>query len=380
MNEPARGGVTLFLCGDVMTGRGVDQVLPHPSEPQIHEPWVDDARAYVGLAERVNGPIPRPVDFSYIWGDALDELDRAAPDARIVNLETSITRSDRWEEKGINYRMHPDNIPCVTVARIDVCTLANNHVLDYGCPGLLETLHVLTRAGVKSAGAGRDLTEARAPAVIDLPGEGRIVVFAFGTEASGIPPSWAATDHQPGIDFLWDLSGSAALEIRERVQRVKRSNDIVVASIHWGSNWGYEVSAEHVRFAHRLVEAGVDVVHGHSSHHPRPIEVYEGKLVLYGCGDLLNDYEGIAGHEEFRDDLTVMYFAGVSPSTGELQRLALTPMQIRRLRANRASREDARWLGDTITRESRGFGSRLELEEDGSLTLRVQGNSTIVSR
>lgn len=370
MNEPRCGRVNLFLCGDVMTGRGVDQVLPHPSESQIHEPWIDDAKAYVELAERAHGPIPRPVDFSYVWGDALDELDRVAPDARIVNLETSITRSDCWEEKGINYRMHPENIPCITVARIDVCALANNHVLDYGEEGLLETLDVLANAGVKSAGAGRNLAEARAPAVVDLLGGGRVVVFAFGMETSGIPPSWAATGDQPGIDFLADLSESAALELGERVQRVKRSSDIVVASIHWGSNWGYDVPAEHVRFAHRLIEAGVDIVHGHSSHHARPIEVYEGKLVLYGCGDFINDYEGIHGHDEFSGDLTVMYFASVDPSTKELERLEMTPMQLRQLRANRASREDAGRLRDMIERESLEFASQVEIEEDGSLMLR----------
>ena len=116
----------VFLCGDVMTGRGIDQVLPHPSEPRIYEAFVDDARAYVELAEAAHGPIPRPVDFSYIWGDAREELARHAPDARVVNLETSITRSeDYWRGKGINYRMHPDNIPCLAAARIDVCTSAS---------------------------------------------------------------------------------------------------------------------------------------------------------------------------------------------------------------------------------------------------------------
>jgi poly-gamma-glutamate capsule biosynthesis protein CapA/YwtB (metallophosphatase superfamily) len=66
--------VTVFLCGDVMTGRGIDQILPHPSDPQIHEAFVSDARTYVALAEEVNGPIPQPVELSYIWGDALAEL------------------------------------------------------------------------------------------------------------------------------------------------------------------------------------------------------------------------------------------------------------------------------------------------------------------
>ena len=112
--------ITLFLCGDVMTGRGVDQVLPHPGDPRIHEPHARSAGMYVELAERAHGPIPRPVDFAYIWGDALEELARVRPGARIVNLETSITRSDDyWRGKGINYRMHPDNVPCLTAAHID---------------------------------------------------------------------------------------------------------------------------------------------------------------------------------------------------------------------------------------------------------------------
>src|SRR3990172_2580372 len=118
----ATGGaslLTLFLCGDVMTGRGVDQVLPHPGSARIHEPDARSAETYVRLAESANGPIPRPVDFSYIWGDALEELAHARPSARIVNLETSVTRSDDyWRGKGIHYRMHPDHVPCLTAAHI----------------------------------------------------------------------------------------------------------------------------------------------------------------------------------------------------------------------------------------------------------------------
>ena len=134
--EPVSGVVNLFLCGDVMTGRGVDQILPHPSTPEIFEPCVRDAREYVRLAELASGPIHRPVPPEYIWGDALEELARAGPDARIISLETSVTTcQDCWIHKGITYRMHPHNIACLTAARIDVCVLANNHVLDYGICG-----------------------------------------------------------------------------------------------------------------------------------------------------------------------------------------------------------------------------------------------------
>ena len=364
-----------------MMGRGVDQVLPHPGDPRIQESHVRSAERYVHLAEHASGRIPRPVDFSYVWGDALQELATRRPDARIVNLETTITRSDDYlAGKGIHYRMHPDNVPCVTAASIDCCVLANNHVLDYGYAGLLETLDTLKTAGVGIAGAGRNLAEARAPAVIEVPSKGRVIVFGFGTETSGILPSWAATDDRPGVNFLTDLSGGTIDRIGDMVQSIKRPRDIVVASLHWGSNWGFAVPDKHVRFAHGLILAGVDLVHGHSSHHVRPIEIFEDRLILYGCGDLLDDYEGITGYEEFRDNLALMFLPTLDLPTGRLLELYLTPMQIRNLRLNRASRADAGWLTDTINRESRRFDFRVELREDDRLELRRSRPSSGLGR
>jgi poly-gamma-glutamate capsule biosynthesis protein CapA/YwtB (metallophosphatase superfamily) len=369
LNVSGERHVTVFLCGDVMTGRGIDQILPHPSDPRIHEACVLDARTYVALAEGVNGPIPRPVGLSYIWGDALAELQHVSPEARVVNLETSVTRNNDAWPKGINYRMHPANVGCLAIAGINVCVLANNHVLDYGYSGLVETLETLHRAGLKTVGAGRTLAEARQPAVVDVAADCRVIVHGFGTESSGIPPSWAAAEDLPGIEVLFDLSDETAAAIEVRVREAKRSQDVTIASIHWGSNWGYAIPREHVRFAHRLIDSGVDIVHGHSSHHPRPIEVYRNRLILYGCGDLINDYEGICGDEQYRDDLVLMYFATLNPASGDLVRLRMTPMQIRKMSLNRATPDDVRWLTNRLTRINQGFGSWIEGAEDGSLLL-----------
>jgi poly-gamma-glutamate synthesis protein (capsule biosynthesis protein) len=103
--------IMLFFCGDVMTRRGIDQVMPHPCPPHLREPYVASALDYVALAGRANGPIPRPVDFGYVWGDALPEFDRRRPDVRIINLETSITTSEDLQPKGINYRMNQRTWP-----------------------------------------------------------------------------------------------------------------------------------------------------------------------------------------------------------------------------------------------------------------------------
>jgi poly-gamma-glutamate capsule biosynthesis protein CapA/YwtB (metallophosphatase superfamily) len=361
--------LTLFLCGDVMSGRGVDQILPHPSDPTIHEPYVHDAREYVALAEAASGPIPRSEDPASIWGDAVDELIKARPQARIINLETAVTCGNAyWKGKGINYRMHPQNVQCLTAVRIDVCVLANNHVLDYGRAGLSDTVTLLRRHGLETAGAGEDAASARRPALVDVEGC-RVVVFSVGAASSGIPPAWAATTDRPGVDLIDDLSADAAAGIVERIRRVKRAGDIAVVSIHWGGNWGYEVDDAQVAFAHWLVDGGADIVHGHSSHHPRPIEVYNGKLVLYGCGDLINDYEGIGGHEQFRSDLVLMYFPIVDTGTGRLHQLRLSPMHLARMRLNHASTEDAAWLADVISLISAPFHSRATLGADNRLEL-----------
>ena len=107
-----------------------------------------------------------------------------------------------------------------------------------------------------------------------------------------------------------------------------------------------------------------------SLHHVNGIEVYKDRLVLYGCGDFLNDYEGIGGYERFRGDLALMYLVGMDPSTGKLVRLQMTPMQTKHLRANRASRADALWLRDTLNREGKQFRTRVEMDQSDTLTLR----------
>ena len=362
--------VTLFLCGDVMLGRGVDQVLPHPGDPELRESYIRDARAYVRLAERANGPIPQPASFSWPWGDALAVIDQMAPDVRVINLETTITRSaDFALGKRVHYRMSPGNLPAVTVADPDACALANNHVLDLGRTGLLDTLGALASAGVPTIGAGRDLADARQPAAVPVPGGGRAVIFACGAASSGIPSHWAAATTRPGVDVLPTLSGAAVDDLITRVQAVKQPGDVVVVSIHWGSNWGNDVGDDQVRFAHRLIDGGADVIHGHSCHHPRPVEVYRGKLVLYGCGDAINDYEGISGYEEFRDDLRLLYFASVAADTGTLAALTMVPMQARKMRLRHPSTADRAWMRAALERISHRFGSRISHQPDSALLL-----------
>jgi poly-gamma-glutamate capsule biosynthesis protein CapA/YwtB (metallophosphatase superfamily) len=222
--------------------------------------------------------------------------------------------------------------------------------------GLDETIATLVDAGLKVTGAGASIDQARQPAIIDVSNEGRILVFAVGAENSGIARTWAATSAASGVDLLRDFSDASADALLARVRSRKRHGGVAVVSIHWGDNWGYEVPDAHILFAHRLLDDSVDPVHGHSSHHPRPMEIYKDKLVLYGCGDFLTDYEGITGYEEFRDDLVLMYFPRLHSHTGELIELQMTPLQIRRMQLVRSSVPDRDWLRQRLVDVSKDFG------------------------
>ena len=326
----------------------------------MYEPYVKDARDYIKLAERKNGALSLPLSYRYIWGDALKIWKREDPDLKLINLETSITTHEQaWPSKGINYRMNPKNVQILKEAGIDHASLANNHVLDWGRPGLLETIEVLENADVKFSGAGKNLEMAGAPSIFSI-GTGRVLVYSYGVPNSGIPPDWAAGKERSGVNYLPQFSKDVLEEIKEEVNKTKKSGDLVIFSVHWRSNWGYDINERTQEFAHRLIdEATVDVIFGHSSHHPLGIEVYNEKLIIYGAGDLFNDYEGISGHEKYRGELTLMYFPEIEMETGRLRALKMWPMEIKNFSLNYAGHEDVEWLQRILNRESATFGTEV---------------------
>ncbi|CAH1779254.1 unnamed protein product [Owenia fusiformis] len=363
--------ISVFMVGDVMLGRGIDNILSMSCDPKLYESYVKDANVYVTLAIRANGPLPpkdeRKVD--YVWGDAIDILASEQPDVKIINLETSVTTSATpWPYKGINYRMHPSNVGVITSANIDCCVLSNNHVIDWGYSGLDETLKVLRNSGLRTCGAGNDIDDARKPAIIDVPHKkGRILVFGIGDGSSGIPVAWKAKKSQSGVNYV-DVGSEAELtKIREQVNGIKKPGDIAVMSVHWGGNWGYEIKKEHKQFAHNLIDTcNIDVIHGHSSHHPKAVEIYNGKLILYGAGDFINDYEGIgrSDYTMFRHDLSLMYFAKFDVNSGEVKELKMVPTQIKKLRVNRADEKDVQYLFEIMKKECGMFNLEVNREGD----------------
>jgi len=351
----------ILLAGDLMTGRGIDQILHHPGHPALQESFYRDARDYVELAEQRNGPILRRVGSEHIWGDALVQVEHAQPELRIANLETAVTsHATRWPGKSIHYRMHPKNVECLKSAGWSALSLANNHTLDFGREGLDETQSVLHQAGIATAGGGRDGTQAWSPARLHLTGGGEVLLFSCATSSSGVPGGWAAGVSHSGIALLPDLSDSTARDLAADASHHRRDHGVVIISIHWGPNASPTVPQEHRRFARRLIDLGAaDIVHGHSSHHPMPVEVYRGRLILYGCGDLINDYEGIPPSPGLRSDVACLYFATVDRQRGTLQKLHVIAMQMYRFRLVHADAAARQWVESRFNNEGLNLGTHM---------------------
>jgi poly-gamma-glutamate capsule biosynthesis protein CapA/YwtB (metallophosphatase superfamily) len=361
--------VRIALAGDVMIARGIDQILRFSVDPELREPAVRDARDYVRLAEETSGPIPRNADAAYVWGDLLPVLAGFSPHATIMNVETSLTTSPTFApDKRIHYRTHPENAAVIGAIPNPICTLANNHVLDFGQPGLAETLRSLQVSGIPACGAGQIRAEAVQPIVTAPP---RIVVLSCCTGDSGVPPDWSADAERPGVYRITRPDDDAVREIQERFEPFRTDGATKVLSIHWGGNWGYDVELEQRDFAHALMDMGIaDVVFGHSSHHPRPFELIAGRPVFYGCGDLINDYEGIRGHEEHRPDLVACYLLTIDSDTRTLADLRIVPFRLRRFRLEHAGVADAQWLAVRLDRENRRIGGPLLVARPDGLRIR----------
>lgn len=253
----AGNSITLGFIGDVMLGRGVNA-------------------ASATLA---------PESF---WGDALP-LMRAA-DAVFANLECPITESKQeWRRcwKAFRFRADPRAVEILRAGNIQYVSLANNHMLDFESKGLIDTVRHLDSAGIAHAGVGRDTMEAVRPAIVDVAGL-KVGVISITDNM----PEFAAAPDRPGTNYIRIRTDHATLGlIGSLIQNLRDSGaTLVVLSAHWGPNLRPWPPARFQRFAHAMLDLGVDVFHGHSAHLLQGIELRDGRVILYDTGDFLDDY------------------------------------------------------------------------------------------
>nr|BBH95729.1 capsule biosynthesis protein [Thermogemmatispora argillosa] len=327
------GRLLLVFLGDVMLGRLVNQVL-------------------------------QQTGAAYPWGDTLPLLLQA--DSRICNLECVLADiGSPWTltPKVFHFRSDARNVAVLQAARIDAVSLANNHTLDFGYEALLQMLAILRQAGITFAGAGATSAEARQPALWEVGGRKLGLLALTDNE-----PAWEAGPERPGIWYMpMTLTDPRSAELYAALRSVRAQVDWLIVSLHWGGNWGYTPPAEHRAFAHALIEAGVDIIYGHSAHVVRGIEIYRGRPILYSCGDWVDDY-AVDPHE--RNDLSFLF--GVEIVGSQLTRLLLYPTVIRAFQARRAYGADRQQIVATMQRLCAMLGTATRwLEPEGCLEIAI---------
>ena len=323
----------IALTGDVMLGRLVDQYV-------------------------IQNRSVRP---EALWGDVLPIMLTA--DCRLANLECVI--SDRGEEwhpttKAFHFRARPCAIEFLQAAKINGVTLANNHVLDYGPEALLDCFKLLDQAGIKRAGAGATMEEARAPLVLDLP-EGRVAVVALTDNE----PDWEATGTQPGVNYVeygdHGLKEPYRSRLTQALLSARRQADFVIVSAHVGPNWGAP-SKEIQALAHELIDMGADLYWGHSNHTPQGIELYKGKAILYSSGDFVDDY--MVDKDE-RNDLSFLFM--LESERGHIASIRIHPTCIEDLGVRLANDQEAAFLKKTMGTKCAAFGVKIEFDDHAGM-------------
>lgn len=322
----------LAFLGDVMLGRLVNNVL-------------------------------KETPATYVWGDTLHVLRQA--DARIINLECVIAdHGEPWPGKTFTYRSDAKNVAVLKEAAISAVSLANNHSQDYGQEALVECLDILERHSIPYAGAGRSIAEAMRPAVfkVDLM---RVAVIAFTDNE----PGWKAAERQSGIFYVpVDTSDRHFKQLEHLTQTVRRSSDFVIVSAHWGPNWGYDPLPSHRKAARALIEAGVDVVFGHSPHIFRGIEIYKGKPILYSCGDFIDDY---AVDEIERNDWSAIFM--LDYENFQFKKITIVPTVIRNCQARLAEGGEKETIAWLMRRLCADLGTDASVGKDGIVIIAPPG-------
>ena len=321
--------ITVALVGDVMLGRGVNEALRtlRPEQP---------------------------------WGDVLPLLDAA--DLRIINLECAITEH-KWPwthtPKVFHFRADPSAVEVLRAAHVDGCSLANNHTLDFEEQGLLDTLKHLEAAGIPYAGAGRNREEAAQPALLEahLGNVSRVALLAFTDNE----PPFAAGSDRPGTNYLpVSLEPEVLSRVEAAVAAAREAEaDTVIFSNHWGPNMVQRPPDLFRRFAHAVMDRGVDIYYGHSAHIFQGVEIYHGKPILYDTGDFIDDY---AVDPKLRNDWSFLF--RVSLEEGEFRRLELFPVVLHYARVVSATGAAREAILDRMENLSREMGTTFVRRED----------------
>lgn len=321
VNSVKSKSVVIGFGGDVMLGRLVNETINNTS-------------------------------YAYPWGNILPLLH--ANDINIINLETTLTRSESVVPKVFNFKATPDKMQTLVNAQITICNLANNHIGDFGIEGLQETITVLDQADIAHVGAGMNISQAAQPIIIERNGI-KIGIIGYTDNE----PDWLATDRRAGTNYIQvgDIK-----TVQKQIDAFKDIVDIVIATIHWGPNMREQPTQQFIDFAHAMIDAGVNIIHGHSAHIFQGIEFYNSGLIMYDTGDLVDDY---AVDEKLRNNHSFLFLVTVTQDG--IKNMQLIPTLISNMQVNKATGDHYVWSIERMQQLSTPFGT--QITDDGKVSI-----------
>lgn len=277
--EPERETITFTFVGDVMMAGNVGRLV----------------------AEK---------GYDYPFQHVADRLRSA--DWTVANLETSVTERGTPEQKQYTYRTSPKALPAIKDAGIDVVSLANNHVLDYGREGFLDTLDHLQAAEIGYVGAGRNEAEAYRPHFVETGGI-RAAILGFSMVVPHV--SWKAEGEQPGVAETYDYTRPVAA-----IEKAAEEADLVVVMVHWGEERNPYPNAKQKEMARRYIDAGADLVIGSHPHVLQGAERYKDRWIFYSLGNFV-----FTTNDKFRETWDTVILNASCTKDGECE-LAAEPV------------------------------------------------------
>lgn len=293
-------------------------------------------------------------NYKYPWGDVLPLLKNN--DLNIVNLETTLTTSKSKVEKVFNFKADPDRVKVLEEGNIGIVNLANNHILDFDIEGMAETIEVLDHAGIEHTGAGNNIFEATRPVMVNVKGL-KIGILGYTDNE----PDWSAKNG-PGTNYI---KVGNITKVKREVASIRNKVDILIVSIHWGPNMREKPSPDYVKFAHQIIDLGVDIIHGHSAHIFQGVEIYKNGLIMYDTGEFVDDY---AVDPRLRNDRSFIFICKVNKN-GVIE-LELIPTFISNMQVNLANEENRNWCMERMRALSSKFDT--EVTEKGIIKIEAE--------
>jgi len=302
----------------------------------------------VMLGRQVNKSI-RHTNYQHPWGNLRPLLEKNS--LNIINLETTLSKSTKKVAKVFNFQSDPQNVQTLVEGHIDVVTLANNHILDFSYEGLFDTLDALESKNIAYVGAGKNKNQAQQPLLIK---KENLTIAIFGYTDN--EPGWKAGTQTPGTNYLrvGDIE-----RVKQDIAKIKDQADLIIATLHWGPNKRQRPTQKFINFAHQMIDAGIDIIHGHSAHIFQGIEIYKNKIIMYDTGDFIDDY---AVDPWLRGDQSFLFHVHIID--GKPTSIELVPVIISRMQVSLATDEQAQDILQKMGELSAEFQTNVTIEKN----------------